>query len=73
MKVILILNNGEWEEIDGVREIDGLNYENKINDIPTMKKEIEIYCDSWNKKRALPKSLIKEIKITESRGVKISK
>ena len=65
MKVILILNNGEWEEIDGVCEIDGMNYENIINSIPTMKKEIEIYYNSWNKKRALPKSLIKEIKITE--------
>ena len=65
MKVMLILNNGEWEELNKVCEIDGLNYENKINDIPTTKKEIEIYCDSWNEKRVLPKSLIKEIKITE--------
>lgn len=38
MKVMLILNNGEWEELNKVCEIDGLNYENKINDIPTMKK-----------------------------------
>lgn len=65
MKVILILNNGEMEELNNVCEIDGLNYENRINDIPAMKEEIEIYCDSWNEKRALPKSLIKEMKITE--------
>ena len=61
MRVIILLNNDEKEEIDNVDEIDGLNWENSY--IPIESERIEIYSRSWEAKRVLPKSLIKELKI----------
>lgn len=62
MKVMLILNNGEWEELNNVNDIF---FDTPEALMPDMKGKILITDSKDSETKVFKKSRIKEIKITE--------